>query len=524
MGIRVWLSIAAVGGACSEPLSVSDAGADAGAPVLRNEAPIAAVEDTTARVGELAELSGRASADPEGQPLSFRWSLRSRPSGSAALLDANDGTTVVLVPDREGVFAVDLVVDDGELSSAATTAIVVVEGFAAPVAVAGPDRVVERGSLVLLDGSASVGPAERSLSFEWTLRDRPPESKASIVGPDRRRARLVPDALGELVVTLTVHDGVVRSVPDRVRIEVVERAAPDHEVALGRFDPARVYLLGDTGDSCETYAITDPHTPEVAVAGFDCYAVHEHAQLRPDGTLLYFNSTDALLREFQCDACPDWTLGRPIPADPVANDRVLPTPPCDPRLRTRRLAGFLSNPEGERIHACGPWYLEPREWFTEAGAPIARGITPIAFGLDGLLLLEGEGLLSLFDMHEGLDRPITGLPPSCVRRAARADPRGGFRVALACDLESSLWSIAADGSASLEGEFPPLEAGLRLEESAGELTGDGTLVELAYRAGGGDSEQLVIERDLEGRSEAVYVDGRFTPHVDPSGGSLVGGP
>ena len=49
-----------------------------------NEAPEAVVEteSTLGRIGELLELSGAASNDPEGDPLSFEWRLVSIPRAS----------------------------------------------------------------------------------------------------------------------------------------------------------------------------------------------------------------------------------------------------------------------------------------------------------------------------------------------------------------------------------------------------------------------------------------------------------
>jgi hypothetical protein len=104
-----------------------------GAPVpdQPNMPPTARVDDARARVGELVELSAEGSADPDGDALSFAWTLRRAPDDSVAALDV-DGIVARFVPDRVGLYALDLIVSDGELSSAPATAIVQVEGYAAP--------------------------------------------------------------------------------------------------------------------------------------------------------------------------------------------------------------------------------------------------------------------------------------------------------------------------------------------------------------------------------------------------------
>ncbi|MBN2800522.1 MAG: hypothetical protein JXX28_15380 [Deltaproteobacteria bacterium] len=68
------------------------------------------------RVGEQVLLDGRASADPDGDPIRFTWRLALAPAGSA-LTDADliDGDTSLasFTPDARGEYALELVVSDG---------------------------------------------------------------------------------------------------------------------------------------------------------------------------------------------------------------------------------------------------------------------------------------------------------------------------------------------------------------------------------------------------------------------------
>jgi hypothetical protein len=83
-----------------------------------NTRPIAAqVPSGAARVGETITLDGSGSMDPDGDVLSFSWTLDARPTGSAArILDA-DQPIALLVPDLPGEYLVTLVVNDGKISS-----------------------------------------------------------------------------------------------------------------------------------------------------------------------------------------------------------------------------------------------------------------------------------------------------------------------------------------------------------------------------------------------------------------------
>jgi hypothetical protein len=71
-------------------------------------------------------LDGRNSEDPDSDLLSYEWSLKSVPVGSSAVLSDPTSPTPTFIPDLLGEYIVNLVVNDGSLTSEADEILVVV--------------------------------------------------------------------------------------------------------------------------------------------------------------------------------------------------------------------------------------------------------------------------------------------------------------------------------------------------------------------------------------------------------------
>ena len=107
------------------------------------------------RLGTLVTLNGSASSDPNGDPLTYSWSFISKPAGSAAVLSSTTSVSPTFTVDRVGDYVVQLIVNDGTVSSPPNI-VLITSNNVAPVANAGPDQGGKLPrALITLDGSQS---------------------------------------------------------------------------------------------------------------------------------------------------------------------------------------------------------------------------------------------------------------------------------------------------------------------------------------------------------------------------------
>jgi len=203
----------------------------ANAPPIANAGP-----DQSVPLGSSATLDGSASRDPEGAALTYSWSLTGRPAGSAASL--SDGNTVnpSFTLDRPGNYIAQLIVGDGQLSSAPDT-VTLSTTNSRPVADAGAAQTVTAGTPVQLDGSASRDADSDPITFTWSLTSLPPGSKAAITPADGVSPSFVPDLAGTYIAQLIVSDGQLSSLPATVVITV--SAANRKPVAVAEAVPTQ---------------------------------------------------------------------------------------------------------------------------------------------------------------------------------------------------------------------------------------------------------------------------------------------
>ena len=104
-------------------LVVSDEYGEASEPVtvkvtFDNLAPVAlaGTAETSVPIGERVYLDGSGSWDPNGDSLTYRWSIASLPQGSTAVVGADVGDETSFVPDLPGTYVISLAVNDGLLN------------------------------------------------------------------------------------------------------------------------------------------------------------------------------------------------------------------------------------------------------------------------------------------------------------------------------------------------------------------------------------------------------------------------
>lgn len=94
-------------------------------------------------------------------------------------------------------------------------------GVTAPIANAGEDQNVHTASAVTLDGSGSFDADGDSLTYAWSITDKPAASNASLSDTTAVNPTFTTDINGSYVVQLIVNDGTVNSESDTVTITAV---------------------------------------------------------------------------------------------------------------------------------------------------------------------------------------------------------------------------------------------------------------------------------------------------------------
>jgi hypothetical protein len=201
-----------------------------------NHRPIAqAGTAQTLPVGRTVQLDGTASTDPDGQLLTFAWTLLSTPPSSTASLTNATTATPNFTIDKAGNYTAQLTVSDGSLSSTAT--VTISTSNSAPVAHAGADNSGQVGTTVTLDGSGSSDIDGNILTSQWTLVSTPASSTAILNNATSITPSFTLDVFGDYVVQLIVNDGTVNSAPDTVTVSTlnsppVANAGADHSALV----------------------------------------------------------------------------------------------------------------------------------------------------------------------------------------------------------------------------------------------------------------------------------------------------
>ena len=228
-----------------------------------NKTPVAnAGFDQTVNKGATVSLDGSASTDPDGTPLTYKWTAPTGITLSSTTVEKPTFTAPAVTVNTS--YTLILVVNDGTIDSPADQVVITVQNTnKAPVSNAGSDQVVNIGTTVTLDGSASSDPDGNPLTYKWTAPDGITLSSAIA----SKSVFVAPDVTGKTVYTfiLVVNDGLVDSPPDQVLITVnqvnnapVANAGPDQSVNEGALVTLDGSLSFDPDGNQLTYKWTVP--------------------------------------------------------------------------------------------------------------------------------------------------------------------------------------------------------------------------------------------------------------------------
>ena len=185
---------------------------NSGQPPTANAGP-----NQTVVHGTTVSLNG-SGTDPQNLPLTFQWSLISKPLNSTVALSSTLIANPTFVADLPGSYVAQLITKNNFLSSAPST-VTITTTDTAPVANAGPNQSVIVGTLVKLDGSGSSDADNDPITtYAWSLTSRPNGSTATLSSANTVAPTFTADVAGAYVAQLIVSDKFASSNPATVMV------------------------------------------------------------------------------------------------------------------------------------------------------------------------------------------------------------------------------------------------------------------------------------------------------------------
>ncbi|MGK7393239.1 MAG: PKD domain-containing protein [Candidatus Cyclobacteriaceae bacterium M3_2C_046] len=182
--------------------------------------PLAVAEGPqTALVNSTVQFNGSNSTDPDGDPLTFSWSVTASPQGSSASLDNPSQAITTFIPDLPGSYTITLAVSDGNWDPVEDQVFLeVVEAIGNPpvpvifdddqdlISADNNNNETTIGVPYVLDGSFSTDPDNDAITFSWEVIESPQGSDPQINDPQAEIVEFVADVTGEYIIGLTLED------------------------------------------------------------------------------------------------------------------------------------------------------------------------------------------------------------------------------------------------------------------------------------------------------------------------------
>ena len=296
-------------------IAITITGSDTNTPPVANAGP-----DQTAFVSKTVTLDGSKSSDVDGDSLTFLWSFTSVPGGSAASLSNPNAVTPAFVVDHAGTYVIQLIVNDGTVSSTPDT-VTITTSNSGPVANAGPDQTAFVSQTVTLDGGKSSDVDGDSLTFLWSFLLVPSGSTAILSNPAAVNPTFKVDLPGTYEVQLIVNDGKADSQPDAVVITTVNSkpvadAGPDQTA----FVTQTVTLDGSGSSDVDSNALTYKWSFSSNPAG-SAAVISNPSDVKPTFTVDKPGTyvVQLIVNDGSVDSTPDSMTITTLNSKPVAN-------------------------------------------------------------------------------------------------------------------------------------------------------------------------------------------------------------
>lgn len=178
--------------------------------------------DQNVSTGTVVNVSGLGSRDTNGDALTYRWSIAEQPTASNLELTDTNIPNISLTPVEDGVYILQLIVNDGLLDSAPESMTINAQTInSTPIANAGNDQKLLIGQLVSLSGENSTDSDNDVLNFHWSFVSVPNNSNVSLDDETIVNPQFMPDQPGSYVLNLVVNDGVADSIADTIIIDLI---------------------------------------------------------------------------------------------------------------------------------------------------------------------------------------------------------------------------------------------------------------------------------------------------------------
>jgi hypothetical protein len=264
-------------------------------PPAKQTIPIASftANNEKVKVGTPVFLDASSSHDPQGEALTYAWSL-DVPTGSASKLSSATASTTSFTPDKGGYYVVSLVVTNvsTKKSVAATLQIssVGTGGNHPPVAITTAAVAITTGNAVVLDGSQSYDPDQEILYYTWILLGAPSTSVVTTLSDNTSKtAYFTPDVAGTYTVKLVVTDGLDS---DQALVTVTVTAQTAISIPTASFTVDKKTVKVGTPVRLDATASSDPQGKTLTYA----WSIH-----RPKGSSSALTSATTVVTSFTPD-------------------------------------------------------------------------------------------------------------------------------------------------------------------------------------------------------------------------------